>query len=506
MRDTLALLLSDGYKQVHAEQFPEGTELLVSYLTPRKSRLANQDKMIFFSLQAFCRKYLIEYFNENFFSVSEDDVVKEYTHVVDVMLGKGNYDVEKVIKLHRLGYLPIEIWAVPEGSMIPMGVPCIEIHNTHPDFAWVVQWVESLISSEIWKPCIHAGVGYSYRQIVNKYFDLTVDNDIKRSSAISDFGFRGMSCLQEATKASAGWLLSFGGSATVPVATYLERYYECDITNGDVVKNAISTEHSVMASNFAVDGDERTFVKRLLTEIYPNASFSMVSDTYDYWNVVDNILPSLKNEIMSHNGKLLVRPDSGDIIEISVETIKHLWNHFGGTVNKKGYKVLDSHIGCVYGDGVTQERAEAIYKRLMEEGFAANNIVFGAGSFSFNCIELDHVLYPYTRDTFCVAIKATAGIVGGKYIPIFKDPKTDKVSGQNFKKSQRGFCKVEYCEDGNMKCTDGFDTFQHEGSAMRKVFGVEEEAIEDRYWTFKNKLYNVESIHEIRNRLHNNNF
>lgn len=498
MRDTLALLLSDGYKQVHAEQFPKGTELLVSYLTPRKSRLVKMDKMVFFGLQAFCKKYLIEYFNENFFLLSEETVRREYTRVVDVMLGKGNYDPEKVIALHKLGYLPIEIWAVPEGSMVPMGVPCIEIHNTHPDFAWVVQWVESLLSSEIWKPCIHAGVGYSYRQIVNKYYDLTVEGG-KKCKAISDFGFRGMSCLQEATKASAAWLTSFSGSATIPAANYLENYYYCDIEKGDIITNAISTEHSVMASNFAVDGDEKTFIKRLLTDIYPNASFSMVSDTYDYWNVVDNILPSLKKEIMEHNGKLLVRPDSGDIIDISVETIKHLWNHFGGNVNSKGYKVLDQHIGCVYGDGVTQERAETIYKKLMEAGFAANNIVFGAGSFSFNCIEEDGVLKPYTRDSYSVAVKATAGVVNGKYIPIFKDPKTDKVSGGNFKKSQRGFCFVDYDENGTLRFKDGYETFQHEGTAMHKVFGVNDKLEQ-------NVLCNVETITEIRNRLHNNNF
>lgn len=497
MRDTLALLLSDGYKQVHNRQYPEGTELLVSYLTPRKSRLLNQDKMVFFGLQAFCKKYLMEYFDENFFSLPEETVREEYTRVVDVMLGKGNCDVDKVIELHRLGYLPLEIWAVPEGSLVPMGVPCIEIHNTHPDFAWVVQWVESLLSSEIWKPCIHAGVGYLYRKIVDKYYGLTVDNG-KNCKAISDFGFRGMSCLQEATKASAAWLCSFSGSATIPAATYLERYYNCNITKDDVVTNAISTEHSVMAANFSVDGNERDFIKRLLTEIYPNASFSMVSDTYDYWNLVDNILPTLKDEIMTHNGKLLVRPDSGDIVEISIETIKHLWNIFGGTINSKGYKVLDPHIGCVYGDGVTQNRANTIYQKLMDAGFAANNIVFGAGSFSFACLEEDNgILNPYTRDTYSVAVKATAGVVDGKYIPIFKDPKTDRVAGHNFKKSQRGFCSVTYNENGELQFKDGFDSFQHDNTAMKKVFGVDGS---------ENKQYNTETIHEIRNRLHNNNF
>ena len=437
MENTIAMLLADGYKHVHAEQYPDDTTKLVSYLTPRMSRLKSVDKMVFFGLQAFCKTYLIDYFNENFFKKDKEEVLNEYSRVINIMLGEGNYELDKIAELHDLGYLPLSIRALPEGTQVPMHVPCIEITNTHPKFAWVVQFIESLLSSEIWKPCIHATVGKTYRDVVDKYYGLTVDDTVKRHTAISDFGFRGMSCLQEATKASASWLLSFSGTATIPAVPYLERAYNCDCTKELVAHNAISTEHSVMASNFSVDGDEISFVERLLTDIYPNASFSMVSDTYDYWNMVDVLLPSIKDEIMNHNGKLLVRPDSGDIIEISVKTVSHLWDSFGGTINSKGYKVLDSHIGCVYGDGVTQERAALIYQKLMENGFASNCIVFGAGSFSFNAIEEDGILYPYTRDTFSVAVKATYGIINGKAIPIFKDPKTDRDTGHGFKKSQK---------------------------------------------------------------------
>lgn len=491
-KETLALLLCDGYKCTHAEQFPDKTEKLVSYLTPRKSRLKSQDHMVFFGLQAFCKKYLIEYFYENFFKIEPDTVKQLYTRTIDQMLGEGNYGIEKIMKLHSLGYLPLQIRAVPEGTLVPMHCPCIEITNTNPEFAWVVQWVESLLSSEIWKPCIHANVGYSYRQIVNHFYGLTVDDDFPRSKAISDFGFRGMSCLQEATKASASWLLSFAGTATIPAVPYVERYYNCDNSDKHIATNAISTEHSVMASNFAIDGDEITFVRRLLTEKYPHASFSMVSDTYDYWNLVDNILPQLKEEILSHDGKLLVRPDSGDIIEISVKTIEHLWNIFGGKVNTKGYKVLDPHIGCVYGDGVTQERATRIYQALADKGFASNNIVFGAGSFSFNCVEEDGVLKPYTRDTFCVAVKATFGIVDGKPIQIFKDPKTDRDSGDSFKKSQRGCCNVWFDEQGELQFTDGHMEPQN-GNAW--------------YTVFINGCMETEyTFEEVRNRLHKNNF
>ena len=491
----ITLLKSDGYKQVHAEQFPKGLVRLVSYMTPRKSRLKSSNEMVFWGLQAFNKKYLVEDFNVNFFNRPLEDVINEYTEVLDVMLGRGNYDLRKIIDLHKLGYLPLEISALPEGTIVPMQVPCIQITNTHKNFAWVVQWIESLLSAEIWKSCIHAGVGYSYRQIVNKYYDLTVDDNVLRSKAISDFGFRGMSGLDEATKASAAWLVSFSGTATIPAVPYLAEMYNTPINQ--IATNAISTEHSVMASNYAVDGDEIKFVKRLLTEIYPNASFSMVSDTYDLFALI-NRLPEIKEEIMNHNGKLLIRPDSGDIIEISVNVVERLWELFGGTINSKGYKVLNPKLGVVYGDGVTQQRAEAIYQALMEKGFASNCIIFGAGSFSFNCIEEDGVLKPYTRDTYSVAIKATYGEIEDENgeiweIPIFKDPVTDT---DKFKKSQKGCCIVKYDENNNLICED-----EHSFLETRKMpenkFNV----------VFRNGvLEDEESLADIRNRLHKDAF
>lgn len=504
--ETVSLLLSDGYKQVHAEQYPKGLTKLWSYFTPRRNRIPELDMMVFFGLQGFIKKYLIDHFNENFFNLPEDEVMEEYTRIVDTMMGKGNYGTEKVRKLHQLGYLPLEINAVPEGSIVNMGVPCIEVTNTHPDFAWVVQWVESLLSSEIWKPCAHATVGKIYRDIVDEWYGKTVDDTVPHSSAISDFGFRGMSCLQEAEKASAAWLCSFGGTATIPAVTYIEHFYNQRNDVDHFAKNAISTEHSVMCCNTAIDGNERDMIVRLLTEVYPHASFSMVSDSYDYWNLVDNILPTVKDEIMNHDGKLLVRPDSGDIIDISVKTIEHLWDIFGGTVNSKGFKVLDPHIGCVYGDGVTPRRAATIYKKLYERGFAANNIVFGAGSFSFTCYQDQNGEFQaLTRDTWSCAIKATGGIVDGKFIPIFKDPKTDRESGFSFKKSQRGCCYVwqELDEfdnpiNGQFKWQDGIDPTQYPN-------GVDPHKYSAYIPYFKDgKVVTEQTLTEIRKRLHPN--
>ena len=446
---TNPMLLIDFYKAVHAEMLPQNITKSVSYFTPRMSRVKRWDKVVMFGLQGFIKEYLIDYFNDNFFNVPLETVMGEYTRIMDNTLGKNAYNPKKIENLHNLGYLPIEIVALPEGTLVPMHVPMFGITNTHKDFAWLPQSLESLISAEMWHPMLAANVGYTYRQIVNKYYDETCDNNIPRAKALGAFDFRGEECLQSATKAGAGWLLSFLNTATVPAIPYLENYYNCDCTKEPVGFGSPSTEHSVMCSNFAVDGDEITLLRRLLTEIYPNTSFSAVLDSYDYWNVIDNILPQLKPEILTHNGCMLMRGDSGDCIEVVTKTVFKLWDIFGGTVNSKGYKVLDPHVKAIYGDSITVQRCEKIYEILKENGFACSNVALGVGSFSFQCIEEDGILKPFTRDTFSSCIKATYCEIDDKPTPIFKDPKDG-----GFKKSQKGCCVVTKDYKGNLSFYD----------------------------------------------------
>lgn len=489
MIDSLAILLSDTYKQVHHDMFPKGLTKLVSYWTPRKSMSKDQDHMVFFGLQAFVKKYLIDYFGSHFFDFNVDDLIGCYSYCMNAQLGEGNYDIQPILALHELGYLPIQIRALLEGTLVPMGVPCIEITNTHPDFAWVVQWIECILQVELWKPCVHATIGYMYREAANYWYEKTCDDLLRPSMACSDFGMRGMSCIEEAAKCSAAWMLSFDKTSTIPAIDYIDNYYSSDETECaelNIGIGAISTEHSVMASNYAVDGDEITFVKRLLTELYPNASFSMVADTYDYWNLVDNILPECKDEIMKHNGKLLIRPDSGDMVEISIKTIEKLWETFGGTTNSKGYKILDSHIGLIYGDGCSLNNVKLVWKKLAEKRFAASNIVFGIGAFCFSAIvETDGHMVVVTRDTFGIAMKATYGVVDGKPIMIYKDPKTDT---DHLKKSHKGCCKV-FKNKGELICEDGFENLV-EDTELKLVF--------------KNGDLLCEDFRDIRERLNKN--
>lgn len=507
----MPLLMVDFYKTCHAEQYPMGLTKIMSYFTPRSSRLTLTDHVVNFGLQGFIKEYLCDMFEENFFSRTEEEVMREYERVLDATLGHGLYGPEKVRSLHRLGYLPLEIGEVPEGTRVPMKVPMMYVTNTHPDFAWLVGTIESVMSAYLWHPMVCAEVGYQYRQIAKKWYEKTVDEgaaDIRR--AIGDFSFRGQESPEAATTSSAGWLLSNVNTATVPAILYMEDFYNVDCEQEEVGFGAVSTEHSVMCSSYAVDGNEKTMLVRLLTETYKDAKyFTCVCDSYDYFNVLQNILPEIKDIIIERDGVFAIRGDSGDPVETICKTVQILWDIFGGHVNEKGYKVLE-HTKAVWGDAVTLQRAEAIYKKLADEmKFSAQNVSLGAGSFSLQSIQEDEQLKPFTRDTFSFAFKATHGwlsrdavegaVICGNdgiegfgcppwEIDIFKDPKTDS----GIKRSQKGLIRVYHTEDGELAYQDGY----YEGSLVKATTNGEEQVLEPIF--MDGKFVKEQSLEEVR--------
>lgn len=482
------MLLTDFYKTIHHRCYAPGMTKLVSYWTPRMSRKENIDKVVMFGLQSFLKKYLIEYFNENFFKIDKEEIIKEYKRVIKNTLGEMCADTEHIEKLHDLGYLPIEICAVEEGTRVNIKTPMIQITNTHDDFAWLVNYLETFMSCNIWQPMTSATIAYRYREIIQKYFNKTVVNgDVTK--ACGDFSMRGFNSVESAEISSAGHLLSFTGTATIASILYLEKYYNCNIEKETVGLGTPSTEHSVMCSYGL---DEYGAYKRLITEVFPKGILSIVSDTYDYWNLITDILPRLKDEILSRDGKIVIRGDSGDPVKIICGdkdaevnspaykgTVELLWDIFGGEVNNKGYKVLNPHIGAIYGDSITVDRCESICKGLADKGFAVSNCVLGIGSYT----------YQYnTRDTFGFALKATHAIINGKEKFIFKDPKTD--TGK-FKKSQKGMCFV-YKEGNDILYKDELTLDEQKELGENLLVPV-----------FRNgKLLRDYSLSEIRNRLH----
>jgi nicotinamide phosphoribosyltransferase len=293
-----------------------------------------------------------------------------------------------------------------------------------------------------------------------------------------------MSSLESAQLSGAAHLLSFKGTDTLPALSWIGQYYPGE--NGFLGGSVPATEHSVMCAGIAEMGEQDTFER--LMDIYPSGIVSIVSDTEDFFAVLTKILPALKDKIMARDGKLVIRPDSGDPADIicgkasrSLTTERHLrdalrtnpslvdeypedfgavellWNLFGGTVNDKGFKELDPHIGLIYGDSITLERAGDIATRLARKGFASTNVVFGVGSFT----------YQYnTRDTFGSAIKATQVVVYGEPRNIQKNPKTDS----GLKKSATGRLAVLHKMDGIPYLIENASKVQEEASLLQPVW------------------------------------
>jgi nicotinamide phosphoribosyltransferase len=417
------LLCTDVYKVGHVFQYPPKTEYVYSNLTPRSCRLDGVSEMIFFGLQAYIMRHLVHDFDNNFFWRPEEEVLDEYTEQVEAILGGPLPSYEHVRQLHQLGYLPVKIKALPEGTRVPIGIPCLTVVNTKPEFYWLTNFLETMLCTSLWQACVSATIADQYRRVLDYWAQKTgMPPDFVEIQG-HDFSFRGMSSVETAAYSGMGHLLSFMGTDTIPAIIAAREYY---LAGRDIGCSVAATEHSVMCAG-GKESEIETF--RRLMRTYPTGILSVVSDTWDLWQVVGEMLPVLKDEILAREGKLVIRPDSGDPVAICLELVPRLWDIFGGTTTPTGHKLLDPHIGAIYGDSITVERAKQIASGLAERGFASQ-MVLGIGSYT----------YQYnTRDTFGLAVKATHVVVDGEPRDIWKDPATDT---SKTKKSARGLLCV----------------------------------------------------------------
>jgi nicotinamide phosphoribosyltransferase len=479
------LFLTDGYKTGHHQQYPKGTTLVYSNFTPRSNKYAPKgcDQLVSFG-QQMVMKQIHEAFEKDFFSRPKDEVCGEMKRELSMYLNT-DYDVTHFEKLHDLGYLPIAVKSIEEGSIVPMKVPVLTIYNTHPDFYWVTNYLETVISNLLWKPMTSATISHAYRKLFTSWQEKT---DAEKGWFVDwqahDFSMRGMDSIDATISSGLGHLTSFSGSDSLPAIFGARKFYN---EEGFVSGSVNATEHSVMCAG-SKDDEIGTF--RRLLETYPTGILSVVSDTWDLWKVCTEHVVTLKEEILARDGKLVIRPDSGDPVDIicGSESTLHtgtpegkgvielLWDVFGGTINEQGYKVLDSHIGAIYGDSITLDRAEQIFQRLEAKGFASTNIVLGVGSFT----------YQYnTRDTFGFAMKATYVEIDGVGREIFKDPITD----DGVKKSAKGLMKVVK-ENGEHRLIDQI-TWPEEGEGeLRCIY-------------LNGQFENQTTLTEIRERLKN---
>lgn len=468
-----ALSSLDSYKLGHADQYPEGTTKVYSNFTPRSNFHFNApdtyktNEILWFGIQAFLND-MQNIWEQTFFSQNKESICKEFQEFVSPFVGPKGFNISRIERLHALGYLPLEIKALPEGSFVPVGVPVLTITNTHPDFYWLPNFLETWISSELWKPCTSATTSALYKKIITAYADATGGNKDFILWQGHDFSVRGMSGIIDSAKTGMGHLLSFLGTDNLPAVKAVNDYYGCSFVGGSVP----ASEHSVMCAG-GEDSEIETF-RRFLTT-YPSGVVSIVSDTWDYWNVISSFALELKDDIMNRQpdslglAKTVFRPDSGDPVKIIVGdpdapdgslqhkgSVQVLWEIFGGSVNDKGYKTLNQRVGLIYGDSITPERCDKILKGLMEKGFASDNVVFGIGSYTFQYC---------TRDTLGFAMKATYVEINGEGKEIYKNPKTDNGT----KKSAKGLLKV-IKESGKYKLIDSCTVEEEKIGELGTIF------------------------------------
>lgn len=536
----------DYYKLGHMTMDVPGVKRVISTWTPRQHKHDKKENefTVHFGSQYVVRRYFKEFFEEFFandFQWYDDDFTRKITSTFNPKYIDPICRAFK--KLHKLGYLPIEVWALPEGTLVADGCPSVMMWNTNDEFGWLPQFLEDLWSLSSWMPSTSATTAYYRRKAAIKYFENGTYDQSAIRRLCGDFSMRGMTGHEAAAISGAAHLLSFDRTATIDANSILEQYYGADLLIDPPGYGLPSLEHSVVEKGVAyflnkvVSGElinddkygeyihramydnweprliaEMCFMIYVLTEVQPEGNFTYVSDTYDYWGVITKILPMLVDVIKNRNGKLIIRPDSGtpediilgtnrDLDEIDGQklfistpgagsyaeqmgTLYLLGDIFGYSLNGKDRKVLNPHIGLIYGDAITAERQETILAGLEKNGWAPENIALGIGAFTYQFA---------TRDTRGFAIKAVGCTLESTgEINIFKEPKTDPD-----KKSQRG-AVIVYKSDGNMatEWSDGgllsWATTAH-NQALRPIFK-------------DGNCINEETIYEIRDRLWNGEF
>lgn len=504
-----AMLLVDSYKLGHITMYPKGSEVICGNLTPRSTRHLDKvlvpkynDGLIVMYGSRLAIEELKEVFDTWFFELPLDEVLTDIAKAIKPFIGDNSPDeiLTAVENLHKLQYLPVLIKWLPEGTLSPAGIPMMTIKNTHPDFAWLPQYLEDILSSETWKKPTAATIARHYRLICEDFAEQTCDNNFHVPYQGHDFSPRGMSGIHDFFKTGTGHLTQFQGSDNISAAYLIENIY---VSQALVACSVPATEHSVMQLGSSSETEVEIF--RRLIKQYNKGIVSIVSDTWDFWDTITVKALELKDEILAREedslglSKVVFRPDSGNPVDVicgyktinnledleemggiydssywsnvifndngkyyAIEfnekddgftydlspdyskevpeaeakgAIECLWDIFGGTVNDKGFKVLNPKVGLIYGDSITPQIAVEIFTRLRDKGFASSNVVLGIGSFTYQYI---------TRDSLGFAMKATYAVINGNAFNIFKAPKTD--SG---KKSAKGLLAV-YEENGTL--------------------------------------------------------
>lgn len=407
------VLMTDSYKVSHWNLYPQGIQKVHSYLESRGGKFG---KTVFFGLQYYIQEYLIGQQVTQAKIDEADEFFKAYFGS-DIFNRAG---WEYILREHD-GKLPLIIRAIPEGTVTKTGTVLMTIENTDPHCAWLVNYTETLLM-KVWGAITVATQSFHIALGIRGFLERTGDNG-GLPFKCHCFGYRGVFTEEQAAIAGGAHLLSFMGTDTLAAIRFLKQYYGAGMTGFSIP----ATEHSIICS-FGGRENERDAFANLL-EKYPKGLIACVSDTYDIYNACENLWGGeFREQILAREGVLVIRLDSGDYFEVAPKCLEILWNKFGGTVNEKGFKVLDPHVRIIQGDGMDHDSILALYAKLEELGWSADNLAVGSGG---------GLLQKMNRDTLKFAIKCSAVLINDEWIDVFKDPITDPG-----KRSKRGRYKT----------------------------------------------------------------
>lgn len=398
------ILNTDSYKYSHFAQYPPETAVISAYIESRPG--GRHDHVLFFGLQMFLKEYLTRRI-----TAADIDEADELVTAHGLPFNRDGWEL--LVSRHG-GSLPLSIEALPEGSVVPVGTPLVQIRNTDPDFFWLPTFIETALLRAVWYPSTVATVSFHVRRIMTQALERSCDDytDVL-PFRLHDFGARGATSLEQAGLGGVAHLVSFMGTDTVSGLVYARKYYAEPMAGFSIP----AAEHSTMTA-WGEEREAAAYENMIESFGGDGKMVAVVSDSYDLYRAVSEIWgKELRSKVEQMGGTLVVRPDSGDPAVVPIDTVDMLGAIFGYTTNAKGYKVLNPAVRVIQGDGVTPDTIKIILDRLMGRGWSAENIAFGMGA---------GLLQKVNRDTLRFAMKANARLdTAGNWTGIHKDPKTD---------------------------------------------------------------------------------
>lgn len=395
------ILNVDSYKVSHFLQYPPGAEVVSSYI---ESRGGEYPETLFFGLQFFLKQYLSTPITQG--DIDEADAVLG-AHGVPFNRAGWQYILEQ-----HAGRLPLEIEAVPEGTVIPVSNVLVQVRNTDPNCAWLTSYLETALLRAVWYPTTVATRSLACRRVIQQALRETADSDDGLPFKLHDFGARGASSMESAALGGAAHLLNFQGTDTLSGVMALRKYYGADMPGVSIP----AAEHSTITCwGRAQEG--HAYANMIEQFAGPEKTVAVVSDSYDLFHAIESLWGDrLRQRVMDNGGTIVIRPDSGEPVDIVWRTVQALMDRFGYTENSKGFRILPDYIRVIQGDGVSLEMIDRILRTLQLKRLSADNVAFGMGG---------ELLQRLDRDTLKFAMKASAIRVQGEWRDVFKDPVTD---------------------------------------------------------------------------------